>query len=282
LNKVWTIIDILNWGEVYLKSKGIEEPKINLELFLCHILNLNRLQLYLNFDKPLNEEELIILKSFIKRRLNLEPPQYIIGYTYFLNKKIFVDKNVLIPRPETELIIDLVKNKYNENEDLRILDIGTGSGCISIAIADIFKKSKIDAIDYKDEILKIAKKNAVKNKIENIEFIKLNILNELPNKQYDLIISNPPYLSKYEYEVTQPIVKLFEPKSSLYGGIEGLDFYYRFSEIFKIILKQNGIFILEYGYEQKEKINKIFKNYKNIEFIKDFNGIYRFIIGMNN
>ena len=279
MDKIWSIIDIINWGVEYFEKKNISNPRLNIELLLCEVLQNDRMNLYLNYEKPLNEDELALLKKFVLRRAKHEPLQYITGYTNFLGYKINVDSNVLIPRPETELLVDEVRKKYNNDEKLKILDIGTGSGCISISLADFFKNSHIDAVDYSNDVIKIAKSNAEYNNTDNISFIKLDILSEEPSGQYDIIISNPPYISDSEFKICEPEVLYFEPHTSLTDNNDGYTFYKRFESLFQDLLKPEGEFFLEIGFGQMDYLNILFSRSYDIQFKSDFNNIPRIISG---
>ena len=169
LNQEWTVGKLQKWGVDFLKSKNIDDAKISIDLLLCEVLNLERIELYLKFDLPLNIYELNQIKDYIKRLVNYEPLQYILGKTKFYDLEFSVDKSVLIPRPETEELVDLIIKENQEKKDLNILDIGTGSACIAISLAKNINGSKVFAIDISDDAIKIAKHNARINKIDNIE-----------------------------------------------------------------------------------------------------------------
>lgn len=273
----WRIIDIIKWGSDYFAKKGIDSPRLNTELILSNVLNISRFDLYKSYDKPLINEELHKVKALIKRRLNREPIQYILGEAYFLGRKFYVDNSSLIPRPETELIVTLAlqcPNKYKTT----ILDIGTGCGCIAISLAINLPTSLIYAIDNNQKSLELAQKNAQLYGINNIIFEKIDILKELPSyQQFDIILSNPPYISLDEYNKLEPEL-YFEPKDALSDNKDGLSFYYRFVEIFPKLLCSEGIFFVEIGYNQFETVKDIFqKNNFKINVTKDFNGIPRVI-----
>ena len=233
-------------------------------------------------DKPVNQNELNKLKDNVKRRVKHEPVQYIIGQTQFYKQKILVNKEVLIPRPETEELVELVINKNKNRENLKILDIGCGSGCIGLALADEFKNSFVTGIDIKDSILDICRKNAELNKIENIVFKKMDILKQIPEFKFDIVVSNPPYIAAHEITELQPEVSLFEPKVALNGGNDGLSFYKRFFQILPSLLCENGNFFFEFGFDQSENLKKIFDQGYSTVIHKDFNGLHRFLSGNIN
>lgn len=284
-NKVWSLLDMVKWGSDYFKSKKIDSPRLTIELLLCKLLDIERIQIYTQFDKPLTPAELKELKAMIKRRVSNEPLQYILGVTNFLGYNLEVNRNVLIPRPETEILVDTVLKCYKDYEyPYKILDIGTGSGCISIVLASKFRNSSILAIDNSEKSLEVAEKNFRNNNLNNIETKKIDILKELPsNEKYDLIVSNPPYICINDYNKLPPEIKLYEPQFALTDLGNGLIFYERYSEIFKTLLQKDGNFFVEIGYGQETEIKKIFKDkgYDTI-IIKDLNNVPRIISKSNN
>ncbi len=274
----YKIIDIINLSVDFLTKKKIESPRLCVELIMSHFLNLSRLQLYISYDKPLYDNELDIIRAALKRAGNNEPIQYIIGKTQFFEFELEVNKNVLIPRPETEHLCEIIIKKWKDKSNIKILDIGTGSACIAIALSKKIVDSKVTAVDFSELALEIAKKNAISNNCE-IEFIHLDILKQKPKGKFDIIVSNPPYVSKDEMTILPINVLKYEPKMALCDDSDGYGFYRRFAELFDELLEDNGFFYLELGYNQSNMINKIFKNKYKIEIEKDLSEIERFCIG---
>jgi release factor glutamine methyltransferase len=278
-SEIWTIGKVLNWGTEYLGKKSIESPRLTIELLLCDILSSSRLDLYLSFDKPLSSEELQSLKSKIKRILKGEPIQYVLGWTQFLNYKILLRRNVFIPRPETEFLVSFIRNSLKSHCDkpLQILDIGCGSGAISIALADFFKNSQVLAVDIDENAIIQTIENGKLNKIENIQVQQLDILNKIPQQKFDLIVSNPPYIPFEEYKTLPKHIKN-EPKIALTDDGDGLKFYRRFTEIFPVLLNNNGSFFLEVAWNQAEQVSNLFRT-KDFDVLieKDLQGIKRII-----
>ena len=274
-NRDWRIVDLIKWSHQYLKSKLIPNSRKESEWFLSHIYKCDRLELYLKFDQIVDEQKLKLFKSFIIRRLNNEPFQYIINRAPFYGRDFYVNENVLIPRPETETIIDIVKNNKVDS----ILDIGTGSGCLAITLSLEKVARQICAIDKYQNILDIAKANAIKNNCQNISFKKIDIINEIPDKKFNIVISNPPYISKEELKSLDSEILNYEPHNSLTDNSNGLIFYKRFDKIFESIVLPKGKFIVEFGGEnQLQGIRKIFNDEKyNLVFHKDLNGSYRVV-----
>lgn len=241
-----TLLDYLTISTDYLQSKGIDDPRLNVQLMLCHILQIDKIALYMKYDYPLTREEISTLREFLKRRVNREPLQHILGETQFLDFNFKVSKDVLIPRPETEELVDYAVKELKKIPNPSILEIGTGSGIIPISMARYLSGSKIVAIDISEEAILIAKKNAFINKVENqIEFQIRNFLTDTFSGQFDCIISNPPYISKEEVIQLEPEVKNFEPHIALTDGNDGLDFYRRFKTAITENLKPGGLIFLE-------------------------------------
>jgi release factor glutamine methyltransferase len=278
--KTWKILELLKVTENLFTEKKIDNPRLNAELILCSILNTKRINLYLDFEKPISETELSDFREKVRRRIFREPLQYILGETEFYGLKFIVDPSVLIPRPETELLVDKALDIINKNklENPRILEVGTGSGCISIAIASKLTCT-IDAIDSSSEALKTAQINSDNNNTSaKINFIKKDFLTEINSfDEYDLIVSNPPYIASGEIATLMDEVKNYEPQYALSDGGDGLVFYRRFIELFKNSKKVK--LLLEIGDNKKEKVEELIKasGIENYEFFKDLLNIYRVI-----
>lgn len=277
----WTLLDIVKWGTEYFREKAIDSPRLTIELLLCKLLSYQRIDIYTHFDKPLLHAELKALKKMIKRRVKREPLQYILGEVNFCGLNIFVDPSVLIPRPETELLAEEAKKEFDKEQNINALDIGTGSGCIALALAEHYPNIRIDAIDISDEALQTAKENAKRTGLKNIDFYQMNILAEMPNTEYDLVVSNPPYIPEDEFLDLQEEVCRYEPKIALSDNAGGLTFYDRYAEIMHKILKPSGRFLLEIGFNQSEYIKRAFldKDLK-LQFIADGSGKPRIVKGI--
>ena len=282
--KIWRLIDILNWGEKYFKEKYFDNPRIEIEVLLQHIIGCKKIDLYLQFENTVTTENLIILRGLIKRRVNREPIQYIIGSSEFYGRKFFVNQDVLIPRPETEKLIDVSINILSKKENPIILDVGTGSGCIGVTIALEIPFSSVIAIDISNSALSIAKKNADTYGLKNIQFINLDILSQDINHTADMLISNPPYISQEEIPDLMIDVKNFEPMVALTDNSDGLEFYRKFSNIIPQVIKKNGEIILEVGRgAHLKRVKEIFSKagYDNIESVRDLNKDNRVLV-INN
>ena len=260
--RTWTIVDMLQWGTDYFAAREVDSPRLSVELLLCHVTGLQRIDLYVQHDKPLTDVELSVLRSMIKRRAKGEPLQYILGSVEFMGCTIGVEAGVLIPRPETEFIVDDLCRRMQGlgARELRVLDIGSGSGCIAIALARVFPSARILALDVSEQALSIAERNAVTNKVENIVFRKCDILSQLPRIQapFDVIVSNPPYIADCEVAQLQREVRDYEPLNALTDNKDGLSFYRRFAEIFPRMLAPQGLFCLEFADGASEELTGMF------------------------
>ncbi|MEI6090319.1 MAG: peptide chain release factor N(5)-glutamine methyltransferase [bacterium] len=279
MEKIWRIIDVINWGNDYFCKHNIESPRLLIELLICDVLQIERFELYLNFEKPFKAMELATLNAYVKRAAANEPFQYILGKTPFLDVTIAVNPSVLIPRPETEELASLILTRLQERTDIiDVLDIGTGSGCLAISLAKEFPEKNIYGIDVSIDALKTAKENNEINQT-NAKFKIMNILNDIPQKKFDCIVSNPPYIAQNIYENLDKNVLDYEPKVSLTDCSDGLTFYKRFAEIFPNILSADGFFALEYGDNMQNDIAVLFEKNFELEIIKDFANKERFIFG---
>lgn len=288
----YTVIEILNIMTDYLKKKKIENARLNAELLAGHVLKLNRVHLYLNFERPLQQFEVDELRKLLARRSNFEPIQYILGETEFYSLKLKVTPDTLIPRPETEIlvekVIEICRQKYQQNETISILDIGTGSGNIAIALAKNMTTCNITAIDKNPVTLKIAEENANFHSVsDRIKFIVQDIFENFDDSfpHFDVIVSNPPYVSEKEFEMLPVEVKKFEPEVALQGGDDGANFYRRIVDLAKKNLQPEGFLAVEIGESQGKIIMEIFEkinSFKKTEVIKDMAQRFRIVVGYRN
>jgi len=275
----------MNYQEILFKGNKLLKTKINntnldTELILSKVLNKTREEILTNLKNEIDEEQVDKFNFYLKRRKKKEPIAYILGYKYFWKYKFFVNNSVLIPRPETEHIIEEVLKLIPINKSKNILDIGTGSGCIIISILKERNKCKGSAIDISNKAIKIAKINAKIHQLENkIKYVNIDI-DKFNSSKYDLVISNPPYIDDINLARLDDGVRLFEPKLALSGGING------FKEIEKVIikgkklLKHNGKLIIEIGHNQKDHSLNYLKKYGFYinKICKDLSGKSRCII----
>ena len=279
--KTWRVIDLINWAESYFKEKGFENPRSEIEWLLRAVLKCNRMDVYLRFEEPLSQSQLATLRSWVKRRLEREPLQYITGFCDFYGREFSVNEHVLIPRPETERLIDTALEKVKGLDSPSILDIGAGSGCIATTLGLEILGSTVLGIDVSEDAIGIANKNKEKLEAENVSFQKMNILEQRPEGEFDVLVSNPPYIPKGEMDRLMKDVKDFEPTVALTDQKDGLIFYKRFAEVGKEVVKSGGWIILEVGLEDHPSaVKKIFSEsrFPDTELIKDYNGDYRVLV----
>ncbi len=294
--KTWNVLELLNWGSQYLSEKGFENSRLNAERLLGHTLSLGRVDLYLNFERPLAPEELERFKKLLKRRLQHEPLQYIFGETEFFSLDFEVNPGVLIPRPETEVLVETVLKrcfeKFDSERMITILDIGTGSGCIAVALAKNLPKASITAIDISEAALTTAAENARLNEVGNqikfqkVDFLSKDLLNQFQNK-FDVIVSNPPYISDAEFPNLPSEVRDFEPRTALSDtdplrgkdGADGRNFYRQIAATAPMILNQHGFVAVEVGLGQASSVKDFFtkSGLSQIQLIADLNGIDRVV-----
>jgi release factor glutamine methyltransferase len=277
-----TVLESLKLSTDFLEKKGIESPRLNAELLLSEILKCKRLDLYLKFDQPLKENEVDIYREWIARRGKFEPLQYIIGNVEFYGLPFKVTPDVLIPRPETEILVEEVIKFCKNKIGLKILDIGTGSGNIPIALAKNLNAAEVTTIDISEKALSIARENAAANGVEEkIHFITEDVKNYLNGYQFDILVSNPPYVSKEEYPILQNEIKNYEPIAAVTDSNDGLVFYRTIAERAKVLLKNNGKIFLEVGKDQAKLVAAIIEQngFINIYFVKDYQQIDRVVVG---
>lgn len=278
-----SILEILKLSTAYLEKYNLPSPRLEAELLISHALGCKRLDLYLRFDQPLPEKALELIRLSLKRRSAHEPIQHIIGNTEFYNCTIKSDKRALIPRDDTEILLDEVLKIAKATVSPRILDIGTGSGCIAVSLAKALDNTvKIAAIDISEDALALAAENASNNGVtEQIIFARCDILKPFKTKEkFDIVVSNPPYIAANEMDGLDKEVKDFEPRNALTDGQDGLVFYRRLAEIAPLTVKPNGWLIVEIGYQQAESVKQIFNQsgcFIEITLIKDMSGNDRVI-----
>lgn len=287
--KTWAIKNLLKVTTDYLKEKQIENPRLTAEVLLAHQLNINRVTLYINFDQPLNESELSGYRSLIKRRLQHEPLQYITGVQEFWSLDFIVNPQVLIPRPESELLVELAINQLKppnafENHPPKILDLGTGCGALAISLAKDVQEAKIWATDISPGALKLANLNAKKHGVaDRIKFKHGNLWNPLVNKDitFDIILSNPPYIACEEFNDLPPEIREHEPRSALDGKEGGMYYIEKILRESPRFLNHGGLILLEMAPDQTNKALSLIgqiKGYGESSRIKDYSNRYRVVM----
>ena len=281
------ISNALRWGMNRLKDSGVDTPKLDTEVLLMHSLNIDRNKLYLLSDKIINEKEQEIYKRCIYRRSKREPVAYITGRKEFRSLDFKLTKTVLVPRPETEILVDEALREYAQKKDashvIRILELGTGSGVVAVSLAKEIKHIMLVATDISLDVIQVAVKNAhLHNVNDKISFLVGRYLEGIKQKgnRFDFIVSNPPYLSRSDWERAQPEIIEHEPSDSLFGGEDGMDFYRKIIPGTSNILSEDGCLILEVGIGQAEMVSDMIKksaSYSRVEVIKDLSQIKRVV-----
>ena len=275
-------LDIFNKSIEYLKKNGVPNPLLDTEYIFSDVLKVSRNTLKYSMSREIKEEDKNkIREMLVLRAKKRKPLQYILGEWEFYGLPFKVSEEVLIPRADTEILVEQCIQLMRDIEEPNILDIGTGSGAISIAIANELKSSSVTGIDINEKALKLANENKILNKIENVNFIESNLFEKLDKDfKYDLIVSNPPYISKEEYETLMPEVKNYEPQNALTDLGDGLYFYREISKLAGDYLKDTGYLAYEIGYNQAKDVSKILQdnNFDVLSVIKDYGGNDRVVI----
>ncbi|UCF14394.1 MAG: peptide chain release factor N(5)-glutamine methyltransferase [Phycisphaerales bacterium] len=252
----WTIRKLLNWVTEYLSGKGVDSPRLSAELLLCHVVGLSRIELYTQFDKPVPQRQLDTLRDLVRRAGLHEPVAYLTGKTEFYSIELDISSNCMIPRPETELLVQRAIEFLRTRDGVQfVCDLCTGSGCIAVAIAKNFSQARVNATDISAGALEVAARNVTKHQLhERIELLQGDLfeplVGQLDVNEFDLIVCNPPYVSSSEYETLATNVKDYEPKSALLAGADGLDIYRRLIDKVDQFLKPGAVLMLEIGYAQ--------------------------------
>jgi release factor glutamine methyltransferase len=261
-----TVLEGIQKSAQFLGNKGIDTPRLQAELLLAHVLRLPRMQLYLNFERTLTPAETETYRECVLRRSRREPLQHITGATSFCGFEIVVNRHVLVPRPETELLAEagwrfLQAPAPAAAPGRNALDFGTGSGCIAIALAAKCPGVQVVAIDVSADAIQVARQNAAANKVEDrIQFVQADRLSGLAEPmRFDLIVSNPPYIPTEEIESLEPEVRDHEPRGALDGGSDGLEFYRQLAEQAGAWLKPHGKLMAEFGDGQEQAIVALFE-----------------------
>jgi release factor glutamine methyltransferase len=286
--RVWTIRDLMKFAIEHLQKLGFVEARLNVELLLAHALGFQRIQLYTNFEKPLTKEELATFRSLYERRLIHEPVQYIIGSANFMGVQLQVDSRVLIPRPETETLVEqamILCKERDEERLISIIELGTGSGNIAIALAKYVKNVHITTIDNRRETLDAARENASRHQMDSsIDFHMIDMfepVDQLLLRRFDMLISNPPYISSEDWDTLSTEVKRYEPRGALTDSKDGFECHKRIIELAPFLLRNDGWVLVEVGYGQAKIVAKMMADagFSSISMVQDLQGIQRVVKG---
>jgi release factor glutamine methyltransferase len=280
----WNVLSLLEWGADYLRVRGFDEARLTVDLLLAHVLRLERMNLYLQFDRPLTPSELQEFKSLFKRRLDHEPLQYIVGETSFMGLPLFVDRTVLIPRPETEILVERAL------ETLRLLavpapvllDVGTGSGNIAVALGSSMPQATVVSIDASEEALQTAARNIARHALTNVTLQKADVFSDMiAGRRFHLVVSNPPYVSAEDFDGLQAEVRDFEPRIATTDGGDGYRFLMRLCSLAPHLLESGGALLMEIGYSQRERVEGMMGEAQllGIQAFNDYAGIPRVVRG---
>jgi release factor glutamine methyltransferase len=282
VERVWTPIDLVRWTDSYLAGKGFADSRLNAELLLAGVLGLKRLDLYLQFERPLAEEELARFKARLKRRLQREPLQYISGTASFRHLELAVDPRVLIPRPETELLVSVVLEWAADRAGLDVVDIGTGSGAIALSLRQEGDFGRVVATDCSADAIELARSNlAASLDVDDIEFRHGSVFEPLEGEAFDVIVSNPPYIADCEREHLDPEVVRWEPGTALFAGPQGLDVIHDLVGGAPAHLRAGGLFAMEIGATQADDVTTMVRatgSFREPRVGKDFAGRDRIVI----
>ena len=251
---VWTIAKVLSWTRGYLAEKGVTNARREADWLLCAATGTERIRLYLDFDKPLNSDELKRLRELVSRRGRREPLQHILGSQEFCGLEFEVSRDVLIPRHETELLVKEAVSLVPEAT--AVLDVGTGSGCIAISLAGFLPKASITAVDISAAALDVARRNARRHQVR-IEFLHGSLCEPVAGRRFDLIVSNPPYISRNDIDCLEPEVRDYDPREALDGGPDGLDIIRTLISDASGIIHDGGWLLLEVGAGQSAVVRQL-------------------------
>jgi release factor glutamine methyltransferase len=275
-----TLLEVLQSTTAYFKKRDIESPRLNAEHLLAHVLKQKRLELYLEFERVLREEELAPLRELVKRRGQGEPLQHLLGTVEFCGHVFLCDKRGLVPRPETEQLVEKIAERKLQIPDCRILDVGTGSGVIALSLAAKFPEAKVTATDISEDALLLARENATRLGLtEKVVFRNGDLLTGIDGT-FELIVANLPYVPVGDRPTLSREV-LHDPESALFAGERGTELISRLIDAARAHLSPGGLLALEVGIGQAEELLALMaeKNYQDIEAIHDYSGVTRFLFG---
>lgn len=281
MTKLWTIGSLLQWTQQYFSQKGIDSPRLDAEILLSHVLQKERIYLYAHYDEPMNPKELAAYREMVKQRAGRLSVAHILGTKAFMGLDFHVSTDVLIPRPETEMLVETVADMTEKNKPVSILDVGTGSGAILVSLLHYLPQAVGIGADISPKALEIARENGKKLGVDaRVQWQESDLFSNLAAKTFDWIVSNPPYLTAADMQQLQPEVR-HDPALALFGGPDGLDVYRRLAKESPKYVKKDGYLAVEIGAGQAADVVAIFTRdgwYTHIKTVKDYGGIERVIL----
>lgn len=288
VTKRWTIRKLMKNAIRHLQTHDVPEPRLSVELLLSHALRCQRIELYTNSDRLLSKQELATFRSLYERRLAREPVQYIVGSAQFMGLRFVVDQRVLIPRPETETLVEqamMYCDTLDREKIISILDVGSGSGNIAISLAKFVKRCLITSIDNSEPALEVARQNVREHGVEEkVIFQHLDAfepVDQLLRRRFHLLVSNPPYISPLEWETLQPEVRNYEPREALCDGADGYELYRRLIELAPYLLLEGGAVLVEVGDRMAFTVLSMMHDagFYNLGVVRDLQGMERVVVG---
>lgn len=280
--ETWTIRRVLDWTRGHFEKQDIDDPRLTSEILLSHVLSTPRVKLYMDLDRPLTKDELATFRGLIQRRLGGEPTQYLVGFKEFYGRRFSVDARVLIPRSETELLVEAALRQVKKDQPARVLDVCTGSGCIAVSIAAERPQASVWAIDLMPGALAVAKKNAEAHQVDGrVSFFQGDLLAPLPpGATFDVIVSNPPYVKTGDLATLQREVRQ-EPREALDGGADGVQLIARLVSDALPRLKPGGLLAMEIGEDEGAAVRELLTRagYQDVKIEKDLARHERLALG---
>lgn len=279
--EIWTVGSILKWTEQYFREKGVESPRLDAEILLSHVLEKERIYLYVEFDAPLERQELARFRALVKQRAMRVPVAYIVGYKEFMGLRFSVTPDVLIPRPDTEILVEAALGRLEKLSAPRLLDIGVGSGAILLSLLAKLPEATGVAVDISPEALEVARRNAEALGVaQRVVFRCGDLYAPVAGETFDAVLSNPPYIPEADLAALAPEVRK-EPRGALAAGRDGLDFYRRLTARGAEFVRADGFLALEIGVFQAAAVAALaegMQGFGKAEVLKDYGGIERVVL----